>query len=232
MIGYFEYTRVRWIGILLGGLAASCNVWAEMPDCKGQYIQGAPTHESLLRDGWSDVHNSDGIRVYNRKQPDSQVYEVLARGTVGASPRAVFDVVTDYEHYREFMPYTVESRIDGNSKSDRWIWVYERLDFPVVNDRHFVVKVDTQTCRDLNNFYGVVWDQDNGHPLPQNTIGILPKVNSGYWALWPINEGHETDAIYYLHSDPGGLLPSFLVNMANRTALPLVIEKVRERSKR
>ncbi len=38
-----------------------------------------------------------------------------------------------------------------------------------------------------------------------------------------------TRVTYFIHTDPGGVLPAFAVNFANTVAVPLVIEKVRAR---
>jgi len=212
--------------VLLAALSPA-EACAAAPDCESQRSHGAPTHEALLNDGWIETHDSDGVRVYNRKQANSPLYETIVRGRIAAPTDLVFSVVTDYAHYREFMPHTVESKVLGQKAGH--VRVYERLSFPFLSDRHFVVDVDLRSCRGESGFIRVAWDQDNQASLPAGASGVVPSVNTGYWALWPTAQGRETDAIYYLHSDPGGRLPVFLVNAANGWALPDVLEKVRGR---
>jgi len=85
-------------------------------------------------------------------------------------------------------------------------------------------------CHGVGGFHGTVWHQDNEFPLPPDDTGaIQPRVNSGSWELWPVENGRQTEAIYYLHLDPGGALPAFLVNLVNSRALPDVIKAVSRR---
>ncbi len=200
-------------------------------DCAAFISQGPPTHEVLLADGWQLTNESDDVRVYNRKAAKSPFYEVLARTRIAASPDRVYSVVTDFAHYSEFMPYTAVSTIRKITESDTW--VFQRLDFhiPFVSDRHYTVKVVAHPCDGMSQFRGTVWDQVDDVPLPENeSPAIVPRVNSGAWSLWPLDNAQATDAAYYLHSDPGGSIPTFLVNMANRSALPDVVDIVSRRA--
>jgi hypothetical protein len=197
-------------------------------DCGARLASGPPTRDSLRQDRWSEVSDANQIYVYNRKSDRSPFYEVMARSRIAAAPQTVFRVVTDFAHYSEFMPYVAMCRIERATASE--FWVYQRLEFPFVSDRHFVIKVALDPCNGIAGFHGTVWDQDNGFSLPPDDTGaIQPRVNSGSWELWPAGNGRETEVIYYLYSDPGGSLPAFLVNLVNRRVLPEVIRAVSRR---
>lgn len=45
----------------------------------------------------------------------------------------------------------------------------------------------------------------------------------------PLEEGTKTDVTYFLRSDPGGLLPAWIIDRVNRIALPDVIHAVEKR---
>lgn len=197
-------------------------------DCDARLAAGAPTRDSLLQARWHEVSDADQIYVYNRKSDRSPFYEVMARSRIAAAPQTVFRVVTDFAHYSEFMPYTAMCRIERATASE--FWVYQRLEFPLISNRHFVVKVALHPCNGIAGFQGTVWHQDNEFLLPPDDTGaIQPRVNSGSWELWPVEKGRQTEAIYYLHSDPGGAIPAFLVNLVNNHALPEVIRAVSQR---
>jgi len=51
-------------------------------------------------------------------------------------------------------------------------------------------------------------------------------VNDGFWKLEP-SDG-KTHATYYLYTDPGGAVPKFVANFANRTAVPNVFKAIRK----
>jgi hypothetical protein len=54
-------------------------------------------------------------------------------------------------------------------------------------------------------------------------------VNRGSWELGPADPaGARTRAVYCLFTDPGGSLPAWLANQANRTGIPDVFAAVRK----
>jgi len=213
--------------VIVTGLTAG-EATAGNSDCDARLAVGPPTRDSLLQARWREVSDADQIYVYNRKSDRSPFYEVMARSRIAAAPQTVFKVVTDFAHYSEFMPYTAMCRVERATASE--FWVYQRLEFPFISNRHFVVKVVLHPCNGIAGFHGTVWHQDNEFAMPPDDTGaIQPRVNSGSWELWPAGNGRETEAVYYLHSDPGGALPAFLANLVNRRALPEVIRAVSQR---
>jgi len=56
------------------------------------------------------------------------------------------------------------------------------------------------------------------------------KINDGSWTLEPIDDGARTRATYLLYTDPGGSLPTFLINKANSSTIPDIYEALRKHS--
>ena len=224
--------RIRFaisaIPLIIGTGLMAMEAAAGNSDCGVRLDAGPPARDSLLQAGWREVSDADQIYVYNRKSEHSPFYEVMARSRIAAAPQTVFRVVTDFAHYSEFMPFTAMCRIERATTGE--FWVYQRLEFPFISNRHFVVKVVLHPCHGIAGFQGTVWHQDDELLLPPDDTGaIQPRINSGSWELWPAANGRETEAIYYLHSDPGGALPAFLANLVNSRALPEVIRAVSQR---
>ena len=57
---------------------------------------------------------------------------------------------------------------------------------------------------------------------------VRVKVNTGSWLLEPREEGKKTFVTYSLLTDPGGSLPKFVADKANKKAVPDVIRAVRK----
>lgn len=55
------------------------------------------------------------------------------------------------------------------------------------------------------------------------------KITKGSWLLEPI-PGGKTRATYTIFSDSGGGIPTFLLNTANKTAIPKLFDAVRKQS--
>ena len=76
--------------------------------------------------------------------------------------------------------------------------------------------------------YEIRWGLSDEESAQQGK-GMQVTLNRGGWRLVSANASQSTKILYYLNTDPGGALPSWVNNMANTIALPKVIEAVRER---
>jgi hypothetical protein len=180
------------------------------------------------------------VRV--QRLPESRTYKCLAMGMVAAPIKKVWQVLSDYNRFNEFMPKTPVaflvrpeyiSRIENRPVND-WLkfekeleqqttadfsqnpfYFYNRFNMPwPLRDRYFVVKMFREP-----EIYFVHWYQ---------IIGNM-KVNKGSWKLTPFKGNkHKTLAVYILYSDPGISIPPFLIRIATKGSLPGIIKAVRK----
>ena len=59
---------------------------------------------------------------------------------------------------------------------------------------------------------------------------VRVKLNEGSWLATPLNGGKRTRLTYTLLTNPGGLIPAFVVNLSNTIAIPELFEAVKKRS--
>jgi hypothetical protein len=110
--------------------------------------------------------------------------------------------------------------------------ISQHLRFPgPVADRHYVIESRDSVASSPRERWRVEWRLVPESDLPAlGETGITPNAFTGYWELTPVAGGAATDAIYSLHFDPGGALPSWLVTFAMNRYLPKVIDAVRARA--
>ena len=185
----------------------------------------------LLKDGWYFVTERQEIRVYNRPWPSSPIPEALARAIIRVPPERLYAVITDYDHFAGFVPYVTSSRILRQQGAT--CYVHQHLHFPgPLADRHYTI-ASNALSRPRENIFRVEW-----HLVPENgkttsrEEGIVPSAFDGFWELTPDESGMTTEAVYSIHFDPGGALPSWLVTMAMNRYLSRVVEAVRARALR
>ena len=65
---------------------------------------------------WTLAKNDDGIQIYKREKPGSAINEVLGQTIVNLPPWVLLNVVNDVGNYKDFMPFTLKSRIVKSSK--------------------------------------------------------------------------------------------------------------------
>ena len=181
----------------------------------------------LLENGWHFVTERQRIRVYNRPWPGSPIPEALARAVFHVPPERLYAVITDYDHFAEFIPYVTSSRILRHEGETGYVHQHLRFPGPVA-DRYYTISSSAASSRPRNNFFRVEW-----HLVPKSSVvvpaeeGIVPPAFSGFWELTSSANGTATEAVYSIHLDPGGALPSWLVTPMMNRYLSQVVEAVR-----
>lgn len=186
---------------------------------------------ALAASGWELKTTSGSIKIYNRSKEGSDLKELKAEGIIEAPPHACFNVVNDEGRYKEFMPYTADSKVIRKNADGSKI-VYQRLDTPFVSDRDYTMIITGKIVRNEKGevVYRKNWSSAN-HLGPAAIDGVVRvKTNEGHWLFEPLDGGKRTRATYYLFTDPGGALPSFIINAANGKAVPGVFEAVEKQA--
>jgi len=178
--------------------------------------------------GWEPVTETAGIRIFSRAVAGASIKEVLARTVLAVPPARVYAVLSDLEHYAEFMPYVSAAQVLRTEGERRWL--FKQLSFPLVSERHTVVVVTGTASAGPGGQYQVQWRRAPPGGITRRGDGIEIPVNEGHWHLEPRCRGTHTDVTYYVRTDPGGVLPAFVVNLANRRAVPAVIEALAARA--
>lgn len=184
-------------------------------------------------DGWTQVMQDQKMTVWQRQVPGGRVKEVKAAGVIDAPPAAVYAVLKDLEHYKDIMPYTVESRVLGAEPDGKTAYFYTVVDAPVVSKRDYSLKISVDRLpKDNDGVYRVSWVAANDYPkapAPREGFVRLSTVN-GSWDLKPFSDG-KTFAVYFVNTDPGGSIPTFLIDRGNTEAVPKVFEALRKWAK-
>lgn len=155
--------------------------------------------------------------------------EALARVAIRVSTQRLYTVITDYDNFAAFIPYVTSSRI-LRQKGKTW-QVHQHLHFPgPLADRYYTF-ASRALSRPRKNNLCVEW-----HLVPEDgetasaEDGVIPSAFSGSWQLTPHENGTVTEAVYSVHFDPGGALPSWLATLAMNRYLPKVVAAVRTKA--
>lgn len=177
---------------------------------------------------WQSVEDSDGIRVLTREVPNSSIREVMAQTSIDAPAARVWDVVTQTEYFTEFMPYVVEARRLTEPTNGEG-YEYERLDPPLVAMRDYAIKVQIRTDPKTGALVRTWTAAPDKAPPPLPGVVRLTVVD-GSWTIEPLTPS-SCRLTYWLYTDPGGLIPAWIANRANKTSVPDLLRAVRSRAK-
>jgi len=174
-------------------------------------------------------------------------------GVIDASPETVWQVITDVNNYKYFMPRTLNSMAVAADKLPEILQKrpsqakeVEQLLGPVPADpassRLPGGKYTSYLYSHLNfpwpcknRWYIIKLSQDEtcaGQHYYRSSWSLVLgnlRENLGEWILEPF-EATRTKVTYRLLTDPGGSIPEFLVNQGTCTTLPQIIAAIKKRT--
>jgi ribosome-associated toxin RatA of RatAB toxin-antitoxin module len=197
---------------------------------------------------------SAGKIIVNAKEVDGtplKCGEVM--GVIDASPETVWQVITDINSYKYFMPRTLNSMAVAADKLPQIL--QRRPGSPKeVEQLLGPVPADTASSRVPGGKYTSYLYSHLNFPWPCTNRWYIIKIlqdetraaqhyyhsswslvmgnlreNLGEWILEPF-DATRTKVTYRLLTDPGGAIPKFLVNRGTCTTLPQIISAVKKRT--
>jgi hypothetical protein len=177
--------------------------------------------------GWAEAYRTGELVIFTNDVERGR--RIVAVAEVEAPPEVVFNVVNDFDHYPDFMPYVIESRVLSRN-SDSEVLAYNRIAPPFVSERDYPLKFRMTRGTPANN--GVFRSEWTAHPDAEPEVrGVVRiRINEGSWVAEPISGGERTRLTYTLLTHPGGLIPDFVANMSNTVAIPKLFKAVMKRS--
>lgn len=181
---------------------------------------------------WTEAYHKNGLVIFTKDITEGR--RVIAVSEVEVPPEAVFNVLVDFEHYREFMPYVKESEVLSRT-GDNEVVTYARIAPPFISERDYPLKVRLTRKAAAGDdarkdgTFKVEWTAlPEAKPEVEGVVRI--KLNEGSWLAEPLDGGRHTRLTYTLLTDPGGLIPDFVFNLSNTVAIPELFDAVRKRS--
>jgi hypothetical protein len=184
---------------------------------------------------WVLVSSFAQGQLFRAEREGTDVVALRAEGRLKAPAWAVREVLANGWKYDGISPYLAERKVlfgqecRGGARDlpgCRAVWAYERYEPPVVGARDYVFRMEI-VADDLagGGPFELAWtlDDSKGKP-PEGTTHM--RSNDGAWRITA--DGAETLFAYRIVIDPGGGIPTWVVNMANKSSVPKVIAAVEE----
>lgn len=175
---------------------------------------------------WIDAGEKHGTHVWYRDLPDANAREIKAETIMASAPDRVWAVVSDIEHYPEFMPYLAE--IKRLADCEGGYYQYERVTPPVIDARDYTMKI-TITDDAAKGVRRRHWSlaNDKGPPPRDGTVRVT--VNEGEFEVSSDGKG-ATRFVYKLLTNPGGSIPMWIAKRASTNSVPDLMDAIRSRA--
>ena len=161
--------------------------------------------------GWSKVDTEDGVTVYEKEVGDFLAFR--GEGHVTAPIGKLLYVIEDATHWKDWIENLDKGRILERKSPFHKVF-YQSFDSPFpAKDRDIVYEAKTR--RDAVTGKVFVEMRSVKHPKAPKTVGVRVNLTYTRYEITPLPGGRLYVVLETL-SDPGGSLPNFLVNWAQR----------------
>ena len=156
---------------------------------------------------WTLNKNENNIKVYSRVVNGSNFKEYKAVTLIKAPMDSIVSVLVDGDNLKKWNYKTTKSALlESTSDNEFTVYMYNDMPWPAKNRDHIsrlkLYSVNDSIVR-IN-----IKSLPNRLPIKKGVVRVVHF--SGFWLLEEFKKG--TRVTQHMHGDPGGLIPSFIVN--------------------
>ncbi|RMF15188.1 MAG: lipid-binding protein [Gammaproteobacteria bacterium] len=163
----------------------------------------------LESDDWTLREQKNGVTIYTREQPGSDYKAFKAVTVLDAPIEAVMAVMANPQSCLEWVKGCLHVEgFDERSFNDRYAYSVNDMPWPV-RDRDYVIHIRTSAKEIPGSIVMHMTSDPDRRPRVEGLIRLT--VTQTHYIFTPTADGR-TRMIWLQHSEPGGILPSWLVN--------------------
>lgn len=165
---------------------------------------------NVITDEWKLVSEADDIRVYRRPSAASTIDEVRIEATFRTTMPIFLDLISDVGRYPEWVYKCSEARMISE-ESDKEVIYYARTAFPwPLQDRDLVI----YSSRSIDLATGIAVTTSTAQSKVMPTQAGVVRINQfdSVWKITPVSDS-TIRVDYKVTTDPGGVLPDWVVNL-------------------
>ena len=174
-------------------------------------VLSALSFSVVAADDWNEAtyDEEDDIRVYTRHVEGSDTLAFKAITYVTGRLTAGVALLQDAQRTKDWVfNCKIMEEIELISDTQGIYYMITNMPWPV-KDRDSIT--ETRVSQDQESLVVRVDMKARNDVFPSNDDFIRIREMNGYWLFTP-KEGNQIEVIYEAHADPGGGLPSWLVN--------------------
>ena len=174
---------------------------------------------------WEEILRDDGVVIWSRPVPGLKFNEIRAETTLDFPAAAVWALFEAIEKYPQFMPYTAELRVLSTFPDGRYIYVV--TDPPIVSRRDYAAKLTDYVDAKNGIYQRTVHEANDRAPPKPEDVERMVRMR-GRWTIETIDAGH-TRVEYVFNADPGGLVPSWIINAGAKRSISSLFAAIKKR---
>lgn len=165
-------------------------------------------------DGWRKVHDENGVVVYQRDLDGVSTISLKGEATIDARVQDIFAIMANNAEAHEWMPLVRDKRdLRTVSPTERIEYTHIGMPWPMA-DRYFINQGKAEYRADGSIKISVKSVDEDPVQDASKVLGIL---HVSEFMLTPIDDGRRTHMTLEVNSDPKGLIPKWIVNVAQKS---------------
>jgi START domain len=188
---------------------ACCALLIALLWCSG--TGAAPTaRPAVASEAWHLETNKDGIRVYSRHSPNSRFKEIRVHCEMPGTLSQLVALYSDVDNYTQVISNTKRAHLIRRvSETELYYYIESQMPRPVAN-RDLVMRLQF-AYTPAEKLLVIHTNSVNGMMPAQDGIVRVPSW-TGQWTVHQITDSR-LRIDYTFRVDPGGELPTWLINM-------------------
>ena len=163
---------------------------------------------------WTQLHEQDGIKVYQRESKLGDLPDFKAISRIKANIFDLIAVLQDVGRRNEWVHRCSVSKVIKRY-SEFELLLYHKTDSPwPISDRDVAIRTRLYELKKERRYLAHFMGVESPLIPPKNGIVRLPLIE-GYY-LFDYVSSQEIEVSYFVHLDPGGHIPHWLVKRASK----------------
>jgi ribosome-associated toxin RatA of RatAB toxin-antitoxin module len=177
---------------------------------------------------WQMLSDKDGMLVERRPQSGPGFHEVRATTNSSLSPAAIFETIWRQREHPEFVPHLKRLELLSDTGEERLS--YEQVAVPLARDRDYTVRLRKRVDQEAQRYEIVFATANEAGPPPDRSHVRVAQIQ-GRWLieLGPENKGARVT--YEVLSEPGGAIPTWVVNRVQGDAAASLVRAMLQRTR-
>jgi hypothetical protein len=177
---------------------------------------------------WKLVGNQQGVEIYRRDVPGSDVVAFKGQGTIEAPLWKVASILLDTKRAPEWAESLKESRVVRRIGPNAYV-EYNHLGMPfILRDRDFVSAVVIEVDADARTF-GLVYKPTDDHSIAV-TKYVRGEIRSGLFQVRSVEQGKRSTLMAEIQCDPKGAIPTWIANFFQKSWPLRTFERLRSQA--
>jgi len=175
--------------------------------------------------GWKNIKKIDNsVNISMKKLGESKFFAINVERIIDIKPDRITDVIMDVSNYNSFLSNAKSFKSEVVNQSDINLigYQYIKVDLPFFDDREYYFKMSREQIFEQDTTTMCFWvlldplEKESNRNI--NTSAIYLEYGAGIWKSEQISPGKYSIS-YRLYMDPGGFIPTFIVDIINETSI-------------